>query len=235
MQYKTLLQEIGEIPEFEKEVKWYLDEYSDTDTPPWEKYFKKIYADFDIYLPEELDNQEVKNIIGLGISTTEYYNLKQWDVPRRYLLLFEDDPILNLKEYLINRTVSMIVKYYNYNKDRKTELLEEVIKDRIEDWNSNTYVVQERVVNQLVPLIAEKTNIYSGTVIRIIGDFKDRIDQKIVLNYYSCIAKRNEHFDKDSKDQPEFFNFITEQFTNGGRDLDSKHDFFPQYLGVEPN
>lgn len=235
----SLTKALLKIPEIQTECLWFIENYKDSNTHPWDKYFENIYTDIDLKLPSGFDNEDTRTFIGLTILAGDY-QLIEGDLPRQYFLTFNDvlvQDIEDLGSHIVECAANLVVAYYNADKNNEISKLEKGIERFVHNWNSDPYVKQEEVINILSSEFSTKTDLPIGLIIKIISDFHRRFEAQILWNYRRCLLKAEEllHEEPGLKEKAAYYNFIVNQFENGGKDLKSIYDLFPNYKGIQFN
>lgn len=243
MKTGILIEQIQKITEFETEVNWYLEKYHDNITHPWEKFINRLFLDFKILLPELLDCAMRPFLIGLTILVYDY-KLVQGKSPGTYRIMINEntylDEVPDVLEYMVYTIGRLITFYFNANEKDGLEKLENLLIDEVTKWNWHAWVKQEEVLFLLsdpINQISKEVSLTERNIPQVLTDYHTRIDNKRLENLDSFLSKSEDLINSSEKVKAhaQFFTFILNEINNGGENLNSFHDIFPQYSGVKFN
>ncbi len=236
-----LLAKILKIPESETEALGYIRAYQDSKEHPWEKFINNLYLDFNIKLPQFVEDSDKQLIIGLTILICDY-EIDQDTLPGTYRINIEEfgylDEIRDVNKYLTHLFAELVTYYYQANESEKIEELEKVFLNKNHEWNWHPWVKQEEVIKLLEEYLivtVDKAQVSKSMIPQVLSDYYTRIDKKRLENLDNYIHKSEKILNdsKGSDEQTQFYANILNEVKNGGVNLKSKYDILSYYHGVK--
>ena len=244
MKTEVLLQEIQKIPEYEKEVLWYLNQYPNSNTQPWLDIIDEVFLNFNITYPASLKDINKKQLIAFIILTKEYQIVED-KTPGYYRIMFNNeylDEFENTSTILIGSFLLLISIYYKAEEeDWGLDNLHNKFKTKIQEWNFSTYVKQEQVKFLADEFLLNKVALFAKVsekdVSNILLDYHSRMEKKKLKNLQLFLDEIEYLMDQnaDLKKHMNFLEFIVQEIKNGGSNLNSPYDLIPNYKGIQFN
>jgi hypothetical protein len=234
---------IQKDPENETEVYWFRKWQRKAKENPIDKYRKELFLDFNIVIPELL-NEEEKDMILVLIILICKWDLDEGSPPGSYRLSIEElgylDEIKDIKDLIVSLLTKLIFIYYGANEKNEIEKLEETFHNDTYHWNWNGYVKQEQVIalfGKSLKSIAEKAKTTERFIPVILQDYYERIDKKRLRNLDNFLRKSEKILSSSEnlKDQAKFFSKMLDEINNGGENIKSAPDVIPYYHGMKFN
>lgn len=244
MKTEVLLQEIQNIPEFEKEVLWYLNQYPDSNAQPWEKIINELFIDFDVKLTHKDLDFNKKYLIGFAILTEKYKIVENYS-PGTYRIHFGQygylDEIEDISTFYIKSFILLIRHYYKAFTENEMEYFKNALSHEINKWNCSPYVKQEEVRalidSHTLVETAKIAKVEVDLVPEIISHYYNRINKKKFDNLESFLTKVENIYETNTKlrKNTTYLNYIMDQVKNGGVDIKSPYDLISSYNGIQFN